>query len=199
MYYNINKPKATVNLAPQFRFCHSKNHYMIFVNGKRLNFASWNLNLPVAEPLSKYISITFKKELQAGDKLDIFYIPIGYEEIFSATNETLNADIARVRLTLDDLGYPFDKDLFMIFTNGTKINYEMITNINNHTIDVDVKKMKDIDDSYVYDTSNTCVLKFLQESELLGKIFSYSDHWSDAVDSLTNEQYLRLLETITKK
>lgn len=199
MYYNINKPKATVNLAPQFRFCHSKNHYMVFVNGKRLNFASWDLNLPVAEPLSKYISITFKKELQAGDKLDIFYIPIGYEEIFSATNETLTDDIARVRLTLDDLGYPFDKDLFMIFTNGTKINYEMINNINNHTIDVDIKKMKDIDDNYIYDTSNTCVLKFIQESELLGKIFSYSDHWSNAVDSLTNEQYLKLLETTTKK
>ena len=133
------------------------------------------------------------------DKLDIFYIPIGYEEIFSATNETLTDDIARVRLTLDDLGYPFDKDLFMIFTNGTKINYEMINNINNHTIDVDIKKMKDIDDNYIYDASNTCVLKFIQESELLGKIFSYSDHWSNAVDSLTNEQYLKLLETTTKK
>lgn len=199
MYYNINDTKSTVNLAPQFRFCHMKNHYMIFVNGKRTNFDNWELNLPIGEPLSKYTSITFDTELSAGDKVEIFYLPIGYEEIFSATNETLSNDIGRVRLALDDLGYPFDKDLFMIFTSGTKVNYDMISNINIHTIDVDIKKMKDIDESYTYDISNTCILKFLQESELLGKIFSYSDKWTDAIDSLSNDQYLKLLEQICKK
>ena len=38
----------------------------------------------------------------------------------------------------------------------------------------------------------------MQPDKLLGKLFSYSDTWSNAVDSLTINDYTTLLTRVTK-
>lgn len=200
MYYNIYENTNSINLAPQFRFCHLKNHYMIFKNNRRLTNNDWELNLPSEIYKSKYMNITFNLYLYEGDKIDIFYLPTSYEEIYSANNEFLSTDISKIQLNIEDLGYPFDKDLFMIFINGNKLNYEFIDNLNIHTINVNLDKIRKVGDNvYTNNINNICILKFLQEDELLNKLFSYSDQWTNSTDSLSNEEYLKLLTQKIKK
>lgn len=200
MFYNIMYDKDSVNLAPQFKFCHQKNHYMVFKNGRRLCNYEYDLNIPTLESPSKYISMKFATTLVNGDKIDIFYLPSSYEEIHTGTNMKLSNDVAKIQLNMEDLGYPFDKDLFMVFTDGNKLNYNFIDNVNIHTIDILVKELAATGDT-TYDTipETTCVLKFMQEDELLNKLFSYSDQWTTATDALTNQQYINLLTKTLKK
>ena len=200
MFYNIMYDRDSVNLAPQFKFCHLKNHYMVFKNGRRLCNYEYDLNIPTTESPSKYISMKFSTTLIEGDKIDIFYLPSAYEEIHSGTNVRLSNNIAKIQLNLEELGYPFDKDLFMIFADGNKLNYNFIENVNIHTVNVLVNELAATGD-LTYETlpETTCILKFMQEDELLNRLFSYSDQWTTATDALTKQQYLQLITKTARK
>lgn len=195
MYYNIYSERNSFNLSPDFRFCHLKNHYLVFVNGKRLESSEWVLNImDNNNPNLKYINITTNNNLVLGDYIEIFYLPDAFEEIsVSNTDSKRYGDIC---IDMEDLGYSFDKDLFMIFVNGQKINYNFIDNINNHRIRIKNDITSNSANNII---QNITVLKFLQPDELLGKLWSYSDQWSNATDALTPYQYHLLLTNQIKK
>ena len=102
------------------------------------------------------------------------------------------------KLIVDD--YVFDKDLYMISINGYKVNYEFIENINNHRFRL-TKPYTEIikaDDPYPRVMPKVLLYRFLQPDQLLSRLYSYSDKWSDAVDCLSPKSYENLLIEHTK-
>lgn len=194
MYYNIFFDRTSFDLSPDFRFCHEKNRYLVFVNNIRLQSSDWTLNIMSTGNERKYVNITTKQDLHFGDRIEIFYLPDSFEEVsISNNNSKKYGDIC---VEMDDLGYSFDKDLFMIFVNGHMINYNFIENINNHRIRI---KNDSTSNSGLQTIHNITVLKFLQPGELLGKLWSYSDKWSNATDALSSYEYHELLTNKIKK
>lgn len=200
MYYNIFYDRDTVNLDPTFKFCHDKTKYMIFLNWRLLTRDDWDLNIMTNESPKKYISITTKYEMKAGDKLEIFYLPMSFDEI--DISEDIDRDlynkVGDIQINTERLGYCFDKDLYMLAINGNKINYSIIENIDNHRCRLTEDPLYDDPELPVITTRSdlrldTILYRFLQPDKLLSKLYSYSDRWSDAVDSLSPADYEKLL------
>ena len=204
MYYNIFYDRTSVNLDPSFRFCHNKGNYIVFKNWLLLTQNDWDLHTMTNESPSKYISIEFKETLKEGDVIEIFYLPISYDEIdisgdIDPTQYSTNRDIL---ISQDHLGYSFDKDLFMISINGWKINYHNIQNINNHRFRITTDNIEETSEMpYPLGRSSVPTIylyRFLQPDKLLSKLYSYSDKWSDAVDGLSVSDYTNLLTKFTQ-
>jgi len=156
---------------------------MIFVNKKKITFSEFDLHVIDFETNLKWNYITTTTPLLAGDIIEIYYLPDSYEEIVvENTDSKGHGDIC---IDMNDLGYQFDRDLLMIFIDGMKINYSAIENIS-------ANRVRITNESGVIN-NNVSVMKFLQPDELLSEIFSYSDYWSRAIDSLTPIQYETLL------
>lgn len=182
MYYNVLRDGQTVfGLEPEFKFCRNKNQYMVFVNNKKVNYTDWILE-PVVSPSNgrTYLSINMKTALNTGDRIHIFYLPEAYEEILLTNHLSKFGDII---IDASELEYSFDKDLFMIFVDGKKINNNDIQNIS-------MNRVRITTDYPEY--SNVCVCKYLNPDALLEKVFSYGDMWSNAVESITTDQYEKL-------
>lgn len=196
MYYNIFYDRDTINLSPDFRFCHDKSKFMIFKNYKILTRDEWDLHVMTSESPQKYITLSFEDQLVEGDQLDIFYLPMSFDEIditgdLDHDQYIKNGDIC---ISNEHLGYSFDKDLFMISKNGYKINYQNIQNIDNHRCRViDALTGDEADPPYPRSIDTWMLYRFMQPDKLLSKLFSYSDQWSDAVDAMSPEEYAKLL------
>ena len=194
MYYNIFYERNEVNLDPSFRFCHDKSKYMIFKNWKLLLQSDWDLIIPTNETPAMYTSLYFNDTLYEGDEIEIFYLPMSYDEIdiTDQINWSMYNSVGDINIDMSSLGYQFDKDLFWLSFDGNKVNYSRIENINNHrcrlTADPTIN-----DPSRGLTKSKVYLYRFLQPDQLLGKLYSYSDKWSDATDSLTAKEYETLL------
>lgn len=188
MYYTMRNDMDKFNLSSDFRFCHDKNHFMIFVNKKKITFGDFDLHIVDYESDLQWNYITTNIDLVEGDRIEIFYLPNAYEEIDIANTESKGyGDIC---IDMEDLEYQFDKDLFLIFKDGYKMNYNSIENVANNR--VRIKNESGI-------IEDLQVIKLLQPDKLLSELFSYSDTWSDSIDSLTPKEYERLLLQAIKK
>ena len=199
MYYNIFYNRKSVNLSPDFRFCHDKTKFMIFKNGLIIPRDTYDLHVMTNETPAKYISITFEEELLEGERIDIFYLPMSYDEIditsdIDYSQYNMNRDI---NISMDHLGYQFDKDLYWVSVSGKKINYQIIQNIDNHRCRV--TEDPHLDDLSPRSVDRWFIYRFMQPDKLLSKLYSYSDKWTDAVDALTPIQYKSLLNDHIKK
>lgn len=207
MYYNIFYDRDEVNLDPSFRFCHDKTKYMIFKNWDLLLQDDWDLFIPTNETPAMYITLKFKEQLLEGDEIEIFYLPMSYDEI-DITNQidwNMYNQVGDINIDMSTLGYQFDKDLFWLAYNGKKINYDIIENINNHRCRITADPLVE-DPELPTDTDGTWppsgtrqnnnkmyLYRFIQPDQLLGKLYSYSDKWSDATDALSVKDYETLL------
>ena len=207
MYYNIFYDRDEVNLDPSFRFCHDKTKYMIFKNWDLLLQDDWDLIIPTNETPAMYITLKFKEQLLEGDEIEIFYLPMSYDEI-DITNQidwNMYNQVGDINIDMSTLGYQFDKDLFWLAYNGKKINYDIIENINNHRCRITADPLVE-DPELPTDTDGTWppsgtrqnnnkmyLYRFIQPDQLLSKLYSYSDKWSDATDALSVKDYETLL------
>lgn len=181
MYYNVMRQyQSSFDLEPEFRFCHNKNQYMVFVNSLKLNFNQWDLQTMNDANHRERITITTEMELQRNDLIEIFYIPDPYEEIILDNHLSKYGDII---LDVSELDYSFDNELFLIFIDGKKINKDDVQNISMNRVR--------IRSNYPVN-SNVTICKYLQPDKILEKIFSYGDKWSNAVNSISENDYNNL-------
>ena len=177
MYYNILQDNQNVFvLEPEFRFCHTNNQYMIFVNGKKLNFSDWKLEI-VNDGSRDQLVIKTNDGLSVGDRIHIFYIPETYQEIVLSNHTSSFGDII---IDASELEYSFDTDLFMLFVDGNKIPASDIQNISMNRVRIKTEYPE---------YSDVCICKYLNPDKLLEKVFSYGDTWSNAVAGISKEQY----------
>ena len=188
MYFIARRDTTIIPLSPDFRFAHYKNHYLIFVNGKRISFEQFELNIQVDQNKTDWNYITLHTQLVDLDKLEIFYLPDAYEELSS--NVDKSKGYGDIYVDTSKLEYQFDKDLFMVFVDGYKIN-------NNYLENIDSNRVRITNQTGTID--NVTVLKLMQPDELLSELFSYGDTWSYAVESLTPQDFEKLLLHNIKK
>lgn len=186
MYYNVldDTGRTMFDLEPEFRFCHNKNQYMIFVNHLKLNSDQWTLHSMTNENQLNKMSIEVVNPLYKDDIIHIFYIPESYEEIIMESYSNNSGDII---MDVSNLEYPFDNELFLIFLDGRKSLISDVRNISSNRVKISNK---------VPLKSNICICKYLNPTEVLQKVFSYSDMWTKSVESLTNVDYEALFSRI---
>ena len=186
MYYNILEDgRNTFELEPEFRFCHNKNQYMIFVNHLKLNYNEWELvvNEPDTDVVVTPYIVTVNA-LNKDDIIHIFYIPEPYEEIIMENHSNNSGDII---MDVSNLEYPFDNELFLIFLDGRKALVSDVRNISSNRVKISNRVLLQ---------SNICICKYLNPTAVLQKVFSYSDIWTKSVDSLSSVDYEELFSKI---
>ena len=188
MYYTIRNGMDRFDLSPDFRFCHNKNQFMIFVNKKKITFGDFDLHIVDYESDLQWNYITTNIDLVEGDRIEIYYLPDAYEEI--DVDNIGSKGYGDIYIDTEDINYTFDKDLFLIFLDGQKVNYNSIENVSANR--VRIKNKSGI-------LENISVVKLLQEDKLLSELYSYSDSWSKSIDSLQPKEYEKLLLQAIKK
>ena len=195
MYYNIFNPKSKINLSPDFRFCHDKSRYMVYMNGVRVPSDKWELEIMSNEVKRKYISIQFDEDIAPETLVEIFYLPVPISLI--AEYPVKNSDISEGIIVgdLDKLEIPFYKDLFFIEWNYHKVNIDDITNISKNTFKINPKALKQNDNK----ESTLLISTYMRKDILLSKLWSYTDLWSNALEDIRQNDYKLFLDLIKNK
>lgn len=208
MYYNIFSPKTEINLSPDFRFCHEKSKYMVFVNGCKISPEKWELILMTNEVKRKYISIQFNFKLIEEDLVEIFYLPVDstVEEVNLQYDDSQDRNLV-YSFTHDSFGLPFDKDLFHVYIDGYKLNYTEVDNVSKDKFSIKGDIAREL-----YETSswiderevviragkyNTVeLISYVSPETLLKKLYSYTDLWSDTISDMKQSTILKLIKRV---
>lgn len=197
MYYNIFSAKSKINLSPDFRFCHDKSRYMVYIDGVRVPSNMWELNIMSNEVQRKYISIEFYHDIQPNCLIEIFYLPVPVSLVSEYSTKALDTSNGIVVGNLDELEIPFDKDLFFVEWNYHKINIDDITNINKNTFKIRPEALNNTEQG----TSDNRIMisTYMRKDILLSKLWSYTDLWSNALEDIRKNDYSLFLDLIKKK
>lgn len=197
MYYNIFSAKSKINLSPDFRFCHDKSRYMVYIDGVRIPSSMWELNIMSNEVQRKYISIEFYRDIQPNCLIEIFYLPVPISLVSEYSTKALDTSNGVVVGNLDELEIPFDKDLFFVEWNYHKINIDDITNINKNTFKIRPEAFNNTEQG----TSDNRIMisTYMRKDILLSKLWSYTDLWSNALEDIRKNDYSLFLDLIKKK
>lgn len=197
MYYNIFSAKSKINLSPDFRFCHDKSRYMVYIDGVRIPSSMWELNIMSNEVQRKYISIEFYRDIQPNCLIEIFYLPVPVSLVSEYSTKALDTSNGVVVGNLDELEIPFDKDLFFVEWNYHKINIDDITNINKNTFKIRPEAFNNTEQG----TSDNRIMisTYMRKDILLSKLWSYTDLWSNALEDIRKNDYSLFLDLIKKK
>lgn len=217
MYYNIFSPKTEINLSPDFRFCHQKERYMVFVNGNKIDPKYWDLQTMTNEVKRKYISINFGFKLIEEDLVEIFYLPVDCVSDISTYISTNNDKVYFASYYQDTFGFPFDKDLFHVYIDGARLNYTQVDNIAKDRFAVDYSTLNSLvgNNSWIYDRESIMLparaddgndddgpsaelVSYVSPEALLSKLYSYSDLWSDTIHSMNGNKALEIMKKISE-
>ena len=105
-----------VNLGDKFLYCNDYQKYMVFYNGRKLGSDHYRLTLPVRDTTPFYdFNIYLTLPINAGDRLDIIYVPSLMYDISMTATAPISGDIS---IAKDILTYGLSTDLYMIWING---------------------------------------------------------------------------------
>lgn len=185
MYYNVTDQQREFKLSPDFRFAHNKNQFMIFINGVKLNQDEWELVSNANDDSGIFTTIIKTDNFcNNGDRINIFYLPESYEEIIIDNHHSEFGDLI---LDTSELGYTFDRELFLIFIDGKKVQTERIQNIS-------ANRVRILSPQPEY--HKVCICKYLNPDKMLEKIYSYGDIWTNAVNSISVSDYEKLFTKV---
>lgn len=172
----VTDKKIGGHLLPvDFRFANDISRYMIFLNGRRLD--KENYKLTMVDPTRPFtnIAVYFNLLLEIGDTIDIFYLPDSMDEVLIKPEIENNT----VLINNDAIKYGLDKDIYMIFVNGKKLNPDQIVNVSSTIIMV-----KNVESIY-----NLSIVKYIKDIDILSEMFNDSDTMSTFVGNLTTSQF----------
>jgi len=175
-YYVILKQSiANFRLPKEFAYCQNKNNYMIFINGRKIDIADFQLtNVNKINPFDE-ISLYIGIPLKANDKIDFFYVPEEISEVAAAPIIPTDGNILIDKLKLP---YAFDKDLYFVFMNGKKVSSDSILNIDSH-------KAKILNN--IGTISNLSILRHANDEDTINELFSSNNNIYDStIDSLSD-------------
>jgi hypothetical protein len=150
--YKQKDNQYRVILPTQFNYCHDPNRYLIFINGIKIDRTEYtitimNKNRPF-EKLVLYLSTI----LDAGDYVDIFYIPEVLEEKYHKSEMMMGGYINLNETNNYPKTYPLSKYTTFVFVNGKKVNPLDIKDIDMNRMLINVDKyLRDKDGNIIYD------------------------------------------------
>lgn len=189
-YYYKAKYRVIDVILPseQFKFCNDSRQYMVFINGRKINSKEYKVVIPSYDNPFDDNSIYFDIPLEAGDYIEVFYIPDIMSEVQS--NKTLSSN-GNIYLDKSKLKHNISRDLNFVFVNGKKIPYDDL-------YDISQTLMKVTTD--VGSVNNLCILEHVEYDNLLTNIFAYNkDRMTRIIDSLTEEQFNILFDNANIK
>lgn len=175
--YNIegsnNDAEYIINLGNRFKYCNDYNKYMIFLNNNRLNSSHYRLVLPVrpTTPFSEF-RIYLTIPVSNGDRLDVIYSPILFQDIIVKDTVDISGDIVIDKAILD---YGLSTDLYMIWINGKKVAQSNIS-------DIDTSHIRITSDEKT--TSTLCITKFIPSIDIINKAFDENTALWDTITSV---------------
>ena len=162
---------VNIVLPESFKYAHNIDHYMVFINGKRISNDCLEFNIPKKDnpfyELSIYSSIIFAE----GDRVDVLYLPFAMTEI---VNENTIPDDAMVKMFRHEFPFGLNLENYLIFVNGMKVNNNEIEIVSDNTFKIN---------------NNICTIDNLSIVNIdiiptqIDQLFN-SDDWNDLVTEL---------------
>lgn len=117
----------TFMLNEDFDYVKDQDHFLLFVNQRKLNPDNFIIMLPNTTSPFYQTSIELTTFLEKGDVLDIFYLPQSIETKMIEKDIVSGNDV--VTTDNDNLNYNLSKDLEFFFVNGKYIHKKHIFDI----------------------------------------------------------------------
>lgn len=185
--FNITEDTLYIDLPEDFWYCKNEKAFMCFVNQTRLTADEFRITIPKNTRPFDDIRLYTTVPLQAGDKVELFYIGTQVEDILLLPQMTINGDIV---IDKSKLAYGLSKDLYLVFVNGYKIPPE-------HIIDVGSNRIKI---THNYDTiQNVSIVKYIDDEDILTSYLQASDSIWDQILAAIPEVLRNQLLNATKQ
>lgn len=180
----VNDYQFNVLLTPEFNYCVDKDHYMIFINGRKIEQS--HFKLISADPKYPFddVSVYLFFEMEKGDRIDIFYLPINYREHVIRSKIPTNGNIYLDKYLFN---YTLSKNLHLFFLNGKKI-------LQNDIVDIDASRVCINNNSET--VNNLCIIQHIPPDEILNELFkdeNLRSIWDDVFGSLDQDTIRDLL------
>lgn len=176
--YNLTETtdEFAVNLGDKFLYCNDYQKYMIFYNGRKLGSDHYRLTLPVRDTTPFYdFNIYLTLPINAGDRLDIIYVPSLMYDISMSATAPISGDIS---IAKDILTYGLSTDLYMIWINGKKIPRSHISDIysTDLKINTDEKSIQTL-----------CITKYIPDIDILSEAYkNNTSKWDSMKEQITD-------------
>lgn len=123
-YYRFKQKEGQykIILPTAFNYCHDADRYMVFVNGRKIDRTEYTITIMNKyRPFDKLV-LYVSTILDAGDYIDIFYLPEELKEKYTADTITSRGFIYLQGTDNYPRRYPLSKYTNMVFLNGYKVN-----------------------------------------------------------------------------
>jgi hypothetical protein len=167
-YYRFKQKSGQfkITLPTQFNYCHDRDRYIVFVNGKKIDKTEYTVTIMNKyRPFDKLI-LYLTTILDTNDYVDIFYIPEVVTERYKEFTQSKHGIIKLTEPKNYPKTYAFSKDTTMVFLNGLKVNPMDIT-------DVSMSEM--MIDSNIREIYNVCIMEFVNGSKEISR-FLFGQH-----------------------
>ena len=174
-------------LPTDFNYCHDKNHYLLFLNGKLLSKQNFSITEPsLKRPFDKmYLYVT--THLDPEDVLDVYYMPCELIDEIWLDKLDLSGDVV---VDASNISVPLSTDNYFIFVNGKKVNPQDVINISRNKLRIK---------SCYGSVHNVVFTRYNHSIEEIEEAFKYTkdDEWSRYVDKLYQFELNRLINNTT--
>ena len=190
-YFLYNAPESenpdiayfSIDLGNKFNFCNEYDRFLVFYNGKRLINDLYRLILPNRTTTPFYKAMIYLcVPINPGDRIEIFYLPHHFVDIYDTTAATDLAENGVIELDKSLLSFSLDKDLVSVWINCKKLPPSAIANVSanklqvitNQTSRKDVRVTTMIGDEDIYEEFKT-------------RFDSTTSAWDECIDMTANE------------
>lgn len=138
--FNLTANNYRVVLSDRFDYSNDEIHYMVFINGRKLNSSLYRVVLPSPVRPFNNRSIYFHRMLKAGDCVEILYSPLAtidetyIKDLDHSTESGTGIDELGYITGPDDFPVPLSKNLQFYFINGKKVFYKYLHDLSYNII-----------------------------------------------------------------
>ena len=175
-----------IDLPKDFEYAQNIDHYMVFVNGKKIDNDDLIFNFPKEDNPFPHISIYSTILFGDGDSVCVIYMPYSVKTAYKADSINPNGIIKLNNL----LPCGLNTENILLFINGYKVSNKEINIISDDVLQINSK--------YVNSTKNLSIIIPDILPALPVDLYK-SDSWNEIIDGLTDNDLDTLFSTTTIK
>lgn len=150
--YKQKDNQYRVILPTQFNYCHDPNRYLIFVNGIKIDRTEYTITIMNKDRPFEKLVLYLATILDAGDYVDIFYVPELLTENYKKSEMMMGGYINLNEPDNYPKTYPLSKYTTFVFVNGMKVNPLDIKDIDMNRMLINVDRyLRDEDGNIIID------------------------------------------------
>ena len=123
----------SIDLGTKFNYCNEYDRFLVFYNGKRLVNDLYRLVLPNRTTTPFYKAMIYLcVPIVPGDRIEIFYLPHHFLDIYDANEGATNIELPEnglIELDKSLLSFALDKELVSVWVNCKKLPPSAIVNV----------------------------------------------------------------------